>query len=224
MKCAITPGVIIESAPDSLSLHSSKEEKPVALPKYPIIDVEDYLILDRNSKNARYEYLDGELRVFAGGNNYHSAIIANLTGILGRWLENSPCWVFSSDILLHLSESRYVHPDVTVSCDERDQELDDMIHFPCLVIEVLSPTTEASDRGEKLFYYQECPTIQEYVLVDSQSIRIEVYHREEDGWKHHTDGPESTVTLEGLGIQFPINAVYRGMKLTGSRNIRNLKK
>ncbi len=196
----------------------------MALPKYPIIDVEDYLILDRNSKNARYEYLDGELRVFAGGNNYHSAIIANLTGILGRWLENSPCWVFNTDIRLQISESRYVHPDVTVSCDERDQELDDMIHYPCLVIEVLSPTTEASDRGEKLFYYQECPTIQEYVLVDSQSIRIEVYHREEDGWKHHTDGPESTVTLEGLGIQFPINAVYRGMKLTGSRNIRNLKK
>ncbi len=196
----------------------------MALPKYPTMDVEDYLILDRNSKNARYEYLDGELRVFAGGSNYHSAIIANLVGTIGRFLENSPCWVFSSDIWLQLSESRYVHPDVTVSCDEHDQELDDMIHYPCLVVEVLSPTTEASDRGEKFSYYRECPTIQDYVLVDSQSIHIEVYHREEDGWKLHTYGPGSTVTLEGLGIQFPINAVYRGMKLTGSRNIRNLKR
>ena len=196
----------------------------MALPKYPIMDVEDYLLLDRNSKSACYEYIDGELRMLAGGSNYHSAIIANLTGILTGRLESGPCWVFNTDIRLQLSESRYVHPDVTVSCDERDQELDDMIHYPCLVVEVLSPTTEASDRGEKLFYYQECPTIQEYVLVDSQSIRIEVYHREEDGWKLHTYGPESTVKLESLDIQFPIGAVYRGMKLTGSRNKRELKK
>jgi Uma2 family endonuclease len=196
----------------------------MALPKYPTMDVEDYLILDRNSKNARYEYLDGELRMLAGGSTYHSAIIANLTGILTGRLESGPCWVFNTDIRLQLSESRYVHPDVTVSCDERDQELDDMIHYPCLVVEVLSPTTEASDRGEKFSYYQECPTIHDYVLVDSQSIHIEVYHREEDGWKLHTYGPGSTVTLEGLGIQFPINAVYRGMKLTGSRNTRNLKR
>ena len=196
----------------------------MALPKYPIMDVEDYLLLDRNSKSACYEYIDGELRMLAGGSNYHSAIIANLTGILTGRLESGPCWVFNTDIRLQLSESRYVHPDVTVSCDERDQELDDMIHYPCLVVEVLSPTTEASDRGEKLFYYQECPTIQEYVLVDSQSIRIEVYHREEDGWKLHTYGPETTLKLETLEIQFPIGADYRGMKLTGSRNKRELKK
>ena len=196
----------------------------MALPKYPIMDVEDYLILDRNSKNARYEYLDGDLRMLAGGSTYHSAIIANLTITIGRFLENSPCCVYNSDIRLQLSESRYFHPDVTVSCDEHDQELDDMIHSPCLVIEVLSPTTEVNDRGEKFSYYQECPTIQDYVLVDSQSIRIEVYHREEDGWKLHTYGPGSTVKLESLGIQFPIDAIYRGMKLAGSRNQRHPKK
>src|SRR6266852_2802475 len=196
----------------------------MALPNYPIMDVEDYLTLDRKSKNARYEYLDGELRMLAGGSTYHSAIIASLTGILNRWLENSPCWVYNSDIRLQLSESRYVYPDVTVSCDQRDQELDDMIHYPSIVIEVLSPSTEATARGEKFFYYQECPTVQDYVIVDSQSIRIEVYHREEDGWKLHTYGTGSTVQLESLGIQFPIDGVYRGMKLTGNRNKRNLKK
>lgn len=195
----------------------------MALPKYPVMDVEDYLTLDRNSKNARYEYLDGELRMLAGGSTYHSAIIANLTITIGRFLENSPCWMYNSDIRLQLSESRYVHPDVTVSCDERDQEPDDIIHYPCLVVEVLSPTTETSDRGEKFFYYQECSTIQDYVLADSQSIRIEVYHREEDGWKLHTYGPGSTVRLESLDIEFPINAVYRGMRLTGSRNKKNRK-
>ena len=189
----------------------------MALPQHPYIDIEDYLVLDQNSKNARYEYLDGELRMLAGGSTYHSAIIANLTAILGRSLENGPCWVYNSDIRLKLSEARYVYPDVSVSCDQRDKELDDTIRYPCLVIEVLSPSTEAIDRGKKFIYYLESQVIQEYMMVDSQSIRIEVYHREEDGWKLHTFGPGNTVRLEILGIQFPIDAVYRDMKLTGSR-------
>jgi Uma2 family endonuclease len=194
----------------------------MALPKYPVMSVEDYLTLDRSSKSARYEYLDGELKMLAGGSAYHSAIIANLTGVLSRFLEESSCWVYNSDIRLQLSETRYVYPDITISCDRRDQELDDMIHYPCLVVEVLSPTTEATDRGEKFFYYQDCPTIQDYVLVDSLSIRIEVYHREEDGWKLRTYGPGSIVQLEHLDIHFSISAVYRGMNLTGSR--KNQKK
>ncbi len=186
--------------------------------KYPFIDVEDYLILDKNSKNARYEYLDGELRMLAGGSPYHSAIIANLTVAIGRFLQDSSCWIYNSDVQLRLSETRYVHPDVTVSCDERDHEAEDAIQYPCLVIEVLSPSTEAIDKIKKLAYYQENPTIQEYVMVDSQSIRIEVYHRENDGWKFHTYGPGSVVKLEGLAIHFPISDIYRGMKLTGARN------
>jgi Uma2 family endonuclease len=194
----------------------------VAPPKYPIMDVEDYLTLDRNSKNARYEYLDGELRMLAGGSTYHSMIIANLTIALGQLLNESPCYVYNSDIRLQLSESRYVYPDITVSGDQRDQELDDMIRYPHMVVEVLSPSTENTDRGKKFIYYQDCPTIQEYVMVDSESMRIEAYHRVEDGWKLHAYGPRSTVKLGSLGIEFPIEAAYRGTKLTGSRkNGRN---
>jgi len=191
--------------------------------KYPTIDVEDYLILDKNSKHARYEYLDGELRMLAGGSPYHSAIIANLTIAVGRFLQDSSCWIYNSDVQLRLSETRYVHPDVTISCDERDHESEEAIQYPCLVIEVLSPSTEAIDKIKKLAYYQECPAIQDYVMVDSQSIRIEVYHRENDGWKFHTYGPESVITVESLDIQFPIKDIYRGMKLTGIRNNKSKK-
>jgi len=186
--------------------------------KYSIMDVEDYLLLDRNSKNARYEYIDGELRMLAGGSPYHSAIIANLTVAIGKFLEDSPCWIYNSDVQFQLSETRYYHPDVTVSCDEHDHEADDAIQYPCLIIEVLSPSTEATDKGEKLRYYQGYPTIQEYIIVDSLSKYIEAYHREEDGWKFHTYGPGSIVKLESLDIQFPIDTIYRGMKLTGTRN------
>ncbi|MBV9019598.1 MAG: Uma2 family endonuclease [Ktedonobacteraceae bacterium] len=190
----------------------------MAVHKYPTIDVDDYLMLDQNSKNARYEYLDGELRMLAGGSNYHSAIISRLSSILERHLESTSCWVYNSDMKFKLCESRHVYPDVMVSCDQRDQEPEQtVIHYPTLVIEVLSPSTEATDRGEKLLYYQEYPTIQEYVMVDSQSIRIEVYHREEDGWKLYTYGPGSITKLESFDIQFPISTIYRGMKLTGMR-------
>lgn len=189
----------------------------MALP-YPIIEPEEYLLLDRNSKEKRYEYFDGELRMLAGGSTYHSRILANLTIAVGRSLDNSPCSIYSSDIRLQLSESRYVYPDLTVSCDQRDQELDDMICYPQIVVEVLSPSTEAVDRGRKFIYYQECSTIQEYVMVESQSIRIEVYHREEDGWKLHTYGPGDIVKLDSLAIQFPVDSIYRDMKLTKNRN------
>lgn len=190
----------------------------MALPQYPQIDVGDYLILDRNSQ-MRYEYLDGELRMLAGGSTYHSRITINFASTIQQLLgDDSPCVVFSSDIRLQLSESRYVHPDITVSCDSRDHELDEIIQFPRLVVEVLSPGTEATDRGKKFLYYRECLTIQEYVMVDSLSVQVEVYHRDNEKWTLSTFGPGSEVRLESLNIQFPIDAIYRGMKLTENRN------
>lgn len=189
--------------------------------KYPIMPVEDYLILDRNSQHARYEYLDGELRMLAGGSPYHSAIIAYLAATLDKYLgEDSPYWIYNSDIQLQLSETCYVHPDLAVSCNEDDHEAEDAIRYPRLVIEVLSPSTEAVDRIKKFAYYRECPSIQEYVMVDSLSIHIEVYHREDDKWTLSTYGPGSIVKLESLNIEFPIKDIYRRMNLTGTRKNR----
>jgi hypothetical protein len=133
------------------------KEKDMALPEYPLMDVEDYLLLVRNSQNARYEYLDGELRMLAGGTTYHSRIAVNLASAIQEGLGDSTCCVFNSDIHLKLSESRYVQPDVTVSCDQRDQELDEAIQYPCLVVEVLSPSTESLDRGKKIFLLSRMP-------------------------------------------------------------------
>jgi Uma2 family endonuclease len=189
----------------------------MALPEYLFMSVEDYLALDNSSQDARYEYLDGEVRMLAGGSTYHSALISRLGAVLERALENSSCWTYNSDIRLELSESYYVYPDLSVSCDESDHMLDNSILHPCMVVEVLSPSTEAIDTGEKLRAYLTHPTVQEYVIVDSLSIWIEVYHREEDGWKRRTYGPESTVRLEHLNIQFGVDALYRGMDLRATR-------
>ena len=195
----------------------------MALPEYPVIDVEDYLLLDRNSKEKRYEYLDGELRMLAGGSTYHSRIIANLTGILYSALRGSSCHLYNSDIRLQLSASRYVYPDITVSCDRRDEELSDMIKYPRLIVEVLSPSTEIIDRIKKFAYYRECPTVQEYMMVDSQSILLEIYRREDDGWKFYTFGPGSTIKLASLDVSFSIDELYEGMNLSGNRDNKNKK-
>ncbi len=175
-------------------------------------------MLDRNSTHARYEYLEGELRMLAGGSAYHSAIIVRLSSFFERHLENSPCWVYNSDMKLQLSESLHVYPDIMISCNPQDQEPDrTVIHNPSLIVEVLSPSTEAVDRREKLLYYQESPTVQDYLMVDSQSVRIEMYHREADGWKLSIYGPDDTIHIKNFDIRFSINAIYRGMALAGKR-------
>lgn len=184
---------------------------------YPHIAVEDYLLIDEQSTHAHYEYLDGELRMLAGGSPRRAAIIANLTVAIGSFLKGSTCWLYNSDVRLQLTEATYVHPDLTVSCDQRDHESEDVIKYPLLVIEVLSPSTEAIDKIKKLAYYQECPTIQEYIMVDSQSIHLEVYHREHDGWKFRAYGPGSIVRIDSLNVSFPIDDLYQGMNLGAKR-------
>jgi Uma2 family endonuclease len=137
------------------------------------MDVEDYLALDEKARSVKYEYLDGRLRMLAGGSPDHSIIAANIVGILYGALRKTPCTVYNSDIHFKLSESRYVHPDVTVGCDERDRGKRDSIQYPRLVIEVLSPGTENVDKGEKLEMYLDHPSIEEYILVASQKKIVE---------------------------------------------------
>lgn len=178
--------------------------------EYPNIKMNDYLALDQHSQDARYEYLEGELRMLAGGSANHAIITTNLTGMLYGLLRDGPCLVLNSDMKLQLSESRYVYPDITVTCDPRDQEPEDeMTHFPSVVVEVLSPSTVSVDRDKKLLYYQAHQTIQAYVLADSQSILVEVYQREKGRWTFSTYGLEDEVELVSLGIRFSVNDVYK---------------
>src|SRR3954452_10180237 len=120
----------------------------MALPKHIMTSVEEYLKIDEDSYEARYEYIDGDIidiRMLAGGTNNHSKIAGNITTILNNLLSESACSVYTSDARVQLSPSRYVYPDITVSCDEREQGNDKTLLYPRLIIEVLSPGTEAYD-------------------------------------------------------------------------------
>ena len=182
--------------------------------EYPNIRINDYLTLDQNSQDVHYEYLEGELRMLAGGSPDHSIISMNLAGILYNRLADKPCIAYNSDMQLQLSESRYVYPDITITCDPRDQEPEDkMVHYPTVILEVLSPSTENVDREKKLLYYQAHPTIQDYLMIDSRSILVEVYHREKSRWTHTRYGLQDEVEIESLGIQFFVRDIYNRTSL-----------
>lgn len=186
----------------------------MALQHHPSMTVEEYLQLDRQSTEAKYEYIDGHAYVLAGGTPNHAKISGNIVTAFNNLLAHRSCGVYTSDARVRLSETRFVYPDITVSCDGRDQTQEETIHYPKVVVEVLSPGTERYDRGKKFKYYQQCPSIQEYMLVDMQRQWIEVFKRERSNlWIYRTFGSEDTLELESLDIQFSVASVYHNVIL-----------
>ncbi len=190
-----------------------------ALPRRSTMSVEEYLQLDRSSIDTRYEYIDGHVIMMAGGTLDHATISANIIGALRNLLRGSPCRVFTTDARVRLSETRYVYPDVSVSCDTQDRGRVDIVQFPRLAVEVLSPSTEATDRGRKLAYYRQCPTVQEYMLVNYQYPSVELYRREKNTlWTYHVFEVDDEIELASLGVRFPVTAVYEDVVFPPEEN------
>lgn len=170
--------------------------------------VEEYFQLEESNPDTRYEYVDGYVYAMAGGTANHDTIKSNVQRILWNLLRGSKCRVYSSDMKVYISETRYFHPDVIVSCNPRDRGTTQAIQSPRLVVEVLSPTTELKDRTWKLKNYCAHPTIEEYVLVDSQSCKIESYHKENDKWIYEAFENTDEITLSSLGVHFSFADAY----------------
>lgn len=170
--------------------------------------VEEYFRLEENDPNTRYEYIDGHVYAMAGGTADHDTIKSNFQRILWNLLRGSNCRVYSSDMKVYISATRYFHPDVTVTCDSRDRGTIQAIQSLRLVVEVLSPTTELTDRTWKLKNYLAHPTIEEYVLVDSRSLKIEIYHKENNKCIYDAFENNEEITLNSLGVHFPLVDAY----------------
>ena len=190
----------------------------MALEHTPTMSVEEYFRLEENNPDTRYEYLDGYVYMMAGGSANHATIGGNIYAILRNLLRGGPCRAYNSDMKVRVSETRYFHPDVTVSCDVRDRGTADFIQSPRLVVEVLSPTTETFDRGGKLRCYTACPTIEEYLLVDPRSMRIEIYRKEQKKWIYDAFETGDEVELASLGLHFPVIDAYEDVVFEKERN------
>ena len=184
--------------------------------------VEEYFQLEENDPDTRYEYIDGNVYAMAGGTANHDTIKSNIQRILWNLLRGGKCRVYSSDMKVYISETRYFHPDVIVTCDPRDRGTIQAIRSPRLIVEVLSPTTELTDRTWKLQNYCTHPTIEEYVLVDSQLLKIESYHKEQNKWIYEAFETTDNITLYSLGVHLPFVDAYLDVEFeenTGDANL-----
>jgi Uma2 family endonuclease len=166
------------------------------------ISVEEYFQLEEKDLDTRYEYIDGQVYAMAGGTANHDTIKSNIQRMLWNLLRGSSCRVYSSDMKVFISETRYFHPDVIVTCNPQDRGTVQALQSPRLVVEVLSPSTELTARTWKLKNYRAHPTIEEYVLVDSRSLKIEIYHKENNKWIYDLFENNEEITLNSLGVHF----------------------
>ncbi len=182
------------------------------------MSVAEYFALEERNPETRYDYIDGYVYMMAGGTVNHDTIKANIERILWGLLRGSGCRTYSSDMRVAVSETRYYHPDVTVGCDPSDRGTKKTVQFPRLVVEVLSPSTETKDRREKLRDYLACPTIEEYLLVDSRSFRMEIYRKTGKKWIYEAFQPEDEIELDCLDVHFPLMAAYEDVEFTEMEN------
>lgn len=145
---------------------------------------EQYLILERQA-NHKSEYVDGEIFAMAGASKEHSQIAFNLAGELHSQLKNRSCLAYVNDLRVKVSATGlYAYPDVAVLCGEpdfEDEQMDTLLN-PSAIIEILSPTTEAYDRGDKFAHYRRLPSLIEYVLIAQDKVRVEHYARQDKQW------------------------------------------
>jgi len=160
-------------------------------------------------QEAKHEFVDGQIAAFAGGTLGHSAIALNLAAALLAALQERPCRVLGSDAMVETARSlRY--PDVTVTCDPRDTPEARTVLYPVLIVEVISDSSVATDRGEKLEEYTSLESLREYVLVDSRRRWVQMFRREGSAWVMGGAVTSGSVDLRSVGITVPIDTIYRG--------------
>ena len=186
--------------------------------------VEQYFALDE-SGDAKYEYIDGYAYLLrppssayddtivdlAGGTTTHALLSMNIGHILAGALDESDCAVYSSDVKVKLAEKRYVYPDITVACGEQEDPA--YITSPTLLLKSYPQRRRKRDRGPKFKTYRALASLQEYVLIASQSKAIEVYRREGVFWKQYSYHEGDIVELSSVGVSFPFERVYRRVRL-----------
>jgi Uma2 family endonuclease len=156
----------------------------------------------------KYEYIDGQLYLMAGGTLNHSRIALNLGPLLDSHLRDTPCTLYNSDVWVQVAEKRYLLADLVVTCDPEDHGSKTRVDSPRVIVEVLSDSTESRDRGLKFELYRACPSVEEYVLVNHRSQLIEVFHREGRFWTYRTYEPGEDCEIRAIGFRCPVSAVY----------------
>jgi Uma2 family endonuclease len=179
----------------------------------PRLSYEEYCRIETES-SIKHEYLDGQAWAMAGGSREHAAICANIVVILGAQLRGGPCQAHTSDLRIRvLATGLATYPDVSIVCGQAKLDPEDRLGHtvtnPTLVVEVLSPSTEEYDRGEKLAAYRQIESLRQVVLVKQDDPSVEVWSRDTDGTWAQTEHRDGIVHLASVECDLPVTEVYR---------------
>ena len=188
-----------------------------AAAQIPLATAEEYLTLERAAR-SKSEYHDGRIFAMAGGTGPHSQVAAAFTRELGNFAKVKGCVVFNSDMKLRINENnRFCYPDVSGLCGRPEyfDDTRDVLLNPSFIVEVLSKSTEAFDRGRKLALYMARPSVVEIALVSVVEVRVDKYTRQPDGiWRFDGySGADSRVPFASLGCEISLGEVYAGVEL-----------
>ncbi|MBP0015766.1 MAG: Uma2 family endonuclease [Roseofilum sp. SBFL] len=177
-----------------------------------LISVIDYLEGEKKSP-IRHEYLGGQIFAMSGGSEEHNRIAGNIYTRLLSHLRGSGCKTFMSDMKVNMPMARdtaelFYYPDVMVTCDPQDTERYYKTR-PCLIVEVLSPSTQSLDRREKRLNYQSLPSLREYILVSQTQMKVEVYRRNTDGtWSLEILESDDSLELNSVDLTLTMAEIY----------------
>jgi Uma2 family endonuclease len=175
---------------------------------------EEYLQLETHNP-SKHEYFDGEIVAMAGATDAHVTIAGNLFADLRSHLRGSGCRIFISDMKARIdTRNRFFYPDILVTCDPRDTETETYKRFPKLIVEVLSNSTESFDRGDKFNDYQTLGSLQEYVLINTQHRRVEIFRRHTNSlWLFQNYDDCETFRLESIDYTGTFATLYEDVAI-----------
>ncbi len=191
--------------------------------------VEEFLALDRETLDQKYEFRNGQMVAMSGGSNNHTLIIMNLSGILYAHLRKNPCAAFSEGTL-KIEDECYML-DIMVTCNDQDLTGNKTyLEHPKLVMEVLSPTTDKYDRTDKTWIYTQCRSIQEYILIEWDMMTVQRMTRKGTGesdwfqWIDRRYYQGESVELETIGLTIPVDDIYEKVTLPPLDPFRGFKR
>ncbi len=177
---------------------------------------EEYLAFERKA-TTKHEYLNGQIVAMSGASFAHNFITVNIATHLNIQLMDGECRVATSDMRVKVTEiDSYFYPDVVVVCGEplaEDDTFDTLLN-PTLIVEILSPTTETYDRGEKFEHYQQIASLKDYILISQDKVHIEHYCRQETGWLQTEFAElEDVLSLRSIDCELRLQDVYRRVEV-----------